>query len=78
VETVHSNLELLAFLLWRMLVGGHLAGNQLLSALSLATYFGLKKFAGGEAHGLTKVLQSLSNLYALFLHEIVLDVFKLD
>jgi ABC-type glutathione transport system ATPase component len=72
VETVHTDLELL--LLLRFLL--HDALVDLLRALALHRL--AHEFAGGQAHRLPQVLESLTDLDALFLDEVVLDVLQFD
>ena len=46
----------------------------LLGALALGDRL-THELARGEAHGLSQVFEGLADLYALFLDEVVLDVF---
>ena len=70
MEAVHPYLELF-LLLWLLL---HYALVDLLGALALGDRL-THELAGGEAHGLSQVFEGLADLYALFLDEVVLDVF---
>lgn len=77
METVHPYLEtLLLARLLQLLLGG--VRLDLLSALPLARDLAHVEFARSKAHGLPEVLEGLSDFYALFLDEVVLNVLEFD